>query len=245
MAKKLDPRLNLAATTQSSFTTAMTLAHSLRARGVKRTLLFAGLGFGLPILFEYIGINHLKVVRHHTQPQFKGVPLFAALGWYNIGYATFAMLESVMVSPDKRNIKFLPLGTALVATSFDLLADCYGLDQGLWEWNSAGSYAAEISGTNGVQGIPLGNFGGWLLLTGGVSWLYQKFSDGAEIDSTRPGAAGSLRAGRNAALLLLPGYLMSAGWALAGSKFKYLLYSALFPLVLFLALLGRKKASSK
>jgi len=243
MTKKLDPRLNLAATTQSTFTTALTLAHSLRARGVKRTLLFAGLGFGLPITFEYIGINLLKVVRHHTQPQFKGVPLFAALGWYNIGYATYAMLESVIVSPDQKNIKLLPLGTALVATSFDLLADCYGLDQGLWEWNAAGLYAAEISGPNGIQGIPIGNFGGWLVLTGGVSWLYQRFSDGSELNPAKPNAAGSLQAGRNAALLLLPSYLMSAGWALASGKFKYLLYSILFPLILFLALLGRKRTS--
>jgi hypothetical protein len=101
MTKKLDPRLNLAATTQSTIATVLTLRHSLQARGFKRTLLFAGFGFGLPTTFEYLGINQLKVVRHHTQPQFKGVPLFAALGWYNIGYTTYAMLESLLVSSEK------------------------------------------------------------------------------------------------------------------------------------------------
>jgi uncharacterized membrane protein len=139
------PRLSRALTAHAFLMTGLSVAHSLRARGLRRTLLFAGPGLGLPILGEYVAINALKLLRHRTEPEFAGVPLAIALGWYNVGYGTFAMMESVLSrtgSGGGKPDRALPAATALAATSLDLLMDPCGLDLGLWEWSGGGRYAA-------------------------------------------------------------------------------------------------------
>lgn len=144
------------------------------------------------------------------------------------------------VGPKKRRW-LLPVSTALVATSLDLALDPFGLEQGLWEWSSDGPYAPEIAGANGKHGVPLENFAGWLGLTGGVTLGYGLLA-GAGGDPTRPGGAGSVKAMR-AAARLLPFYLPAATWALRTRKPRYLLYAALFPLVLLRALTAGRGSS--
>ena len=90
---QLDPRLSKVVTAHSSIVAALNIIHSLRTRGLRRTLLFAVLGAGIPILGELLAIHALKVIRHHIQPQISGVPLAIALGWYNVDYGTLALLH--------------------------------------------------------------------------------------------------------------------------------------------------------
>lgn len=210
--------------------TGLTLAHSLRTRGGRRTAIFAALGMGLPVAAEFAGVNVLQVIRHRMRPQVRGVPV-AAVAWYNIGYATYAMVESLLERAGAGTATRLwvgPMGTAAVATSLDLLFDCFGLDLGLWEWRDGGPYARDIVGPNGKAGIPIANFTGWVALTGSVSLGYELLAGaGAAHDH-----AESVAAGRGAALLLAPYYLASAGWAVSRRKPRYLAYSALFPAVL-------------
>ncbi len=171
------------------------------------------LGHGILLLGEYSAVNVLKVLRHHIEPQVKGVPLAIALNLYNVGYGTFAMREYVnRTQLDKGNrSRTLWLGTALVATSLDLLVAPFGLKIGLWEWSSDGAYATEIEGPNAKHGVPLLNFAGWLGLIAAVTLAYQGFDlDGNGADYVRPAAAGSPEAERIAALLLLPYYLPAA-----------------------------------
>ena len=234
-------RLSRALAIQSLIATGLTLAHSLRARGGRRTALFAALGLGLPVIGEWSGVNLVRALRHRTQPQVAGVPLNAAFGWYNIGYATFAMVESLLApaaGPARTRGLALVTGTALTATSLDLLFDQVGLDQGFWEWHSDGPYARDIAGVNGRHGIPLVNFAGWIVLTGTVTGCYLLLSGDTAAAAARPGAAGSIRAGRQAALLFLPYYLTALAWALPRRRFRYILYSALAPLVALRALRG-------
>jgi uncharacterized membrane protein len=222
--------------------TGLSVAHSLRARGLRRTLLFAGPGLGLPILGEYLAINVLKLLRHRTEPELAGVPVAVALGWYNVGHGTFAMMESTLSRTGLGGGKpgrALSPATALVATSLDLLMDPCGLDLGLWEWCGDGRYAAEVDGPNGKRGVPLVNFAGWLGLTASVTATYQRLDPPGDAGvSPRRGAAGSPEAGRGAALLLLPYYLPAAAWALRRRRRKYLLYSAAFSAVLLWTALG-------
>jgi hypothetical protein len=74
-----DPRLSKAVTAHSSIVAALNVIHSLRTQGLRRTLLFAAVGNGIPILGELLAIHVLKVLRHHVRPQVKGVPLAIAL----------------------------------------------------------------------------------------------------------------------------------------------------------------------
>jgi uncharacterized membrane protein len=237
---KLDPRLGAAATAQTLLFAAGAFAHSVRARGWRRSLLLLALGTALPVVAEYTAINRQGLLRHHVEPQVKNVPLFVVGGWYLCVYATYAMLERVLADAGLRGSRaLLPLSTALVAADFDLLADAFGLDQGLWEWRDGGPYAAEIAGVNGQSGIPVGNYVGWLVLAGGVTGLCGLIG-GDAVKPEQPGAAGSAQAGQQAALLILPQYLGAAGWALRTGRWRYLLLSLPFLVVLLLALRPQK-----
>jgi uncharacterized membrane protein len=240
----LDPRLSKAVTAHSSIVAALSVIHSVRTRGLRRTFLFAALGTAMPILGELVAVHVLKVLRHHVRPQVKGVPLAIALGWYNVGYGTLAMVkgainEAADSHTSTKNLAMAP-AVALAATSLDLLLDPFGLELGLWEWSEDSAYASEVEGPNGKRGVPLLNFVGWLALTTGVTLAYQRLHTGRNAaepadseDSSGPGAE------RTAGLLLLSYYLPALVWALKRGRRKYLLYSAPFATTLCAALKGR------
>ena len=114
---------------------ALSVIHSLQTRGLRRTLLYAALGNAIPILNELLTVRVLKMLRHHVRPQVKGVPLAIALGWYNVGYGTLAIVKGIVydAADPHQGKESLASATALAATSFDLLLDPYGLDLSLWE----------------------------------------------------------------------------------------------------------------
>jgi uncharacterized membrane protein len=244
----LDPRLSKAATAHSSIVAALSVIHSVRTRGLRRTFLFAALGTAMPILGELVAVHALKVLRHHVRPQVKGVPLAIALGWYNVGYGTLAMVkgainEAADSHTSTENLAMAP-AVALAATSLDLLLDPFGLELGLWEWSEDSAYASEVKGPNGKRGIPLLNFAGWLALTTGVTLAYQRLQIGHNATNTPgPEDRGGLEAERGAALLLLSYYLPAALWALKRGRHEYLLYSTPFATTLYAALKGRSAAS--
>jgi uncharacterized membrane protein len=240
---KPSSRLSKAVRAYAVATTGLNLLSSVRARGGRRTALFFALGTGLPAAAEYLLTDVFGVLRHNVGPKVRGVPITIPLFWYSVNHATFAMTESVLgrlVRDEARRDEYLPLGTAAVATSLDVLLDCYGLDQGLWEWSDGGPYAGEIEGTNGKKGIPLLNFYGWVNLVMSVSLFYQLATRRERDHDDRPGVAGNPEAGRAGALSLLPCYLAAAGWAAKNRKFKYLAHSAIFPVSVAVALSWRE-----
>jgi uncharacterized membrane protein len=226
---------------------ALSVIHSLRTQSLRRTLLFAALGNAIPILGELLAVHTLRMLRHHVRPQVKGVPLAIALGWYNVGYGTLAMMKGAInnaADPQGRKSLALAPATALAATNLDLLLDPLGLDLGLWEWSEGGPYASEVKGPNGKRGIPMLNFAGWLALTTGVTLAYQRLQiTGNVADAPDPEDSGGPGAERAAALLLLSYYLPAAVWALKQGRRKFLLYSAPFATTLWAALKGRSAAS--
>ena len=242
---QLDPRLSKVVTAHSSIVAALNVIHSLRTRGLRRTLLVGALGNGIPILGELLAIHVLKVIRHHIQPQTRGVPLAIALGWYNVGYGTLAAVNGAFNDGDKPQAtkSLIPL-VALAATSLDLLLDPFGLDLGLWEWSEGGPYAPEIKGSNGKRGIPQLNFAGWITLSTSVILAYQRLrTKGDDADASDAQNGGGSDAERAAALLLLSYYLPAAIWALKQGRRKYLLYSAPCATMLCAALKGRSASS--
>jgi len=244
---ELDPRLSKVITAHSSIVAALNVIHSLRTRGLRRTLLFAALGNAMPVLGELLAVHVLRMLRHRARPQVKGVPLAIALGWYNVGYGTLAMMKGAInnaTNPQGRESLALASATALAATSFDLLLDPLGLELGLWEWSEDGPYASELKGPNGKRGVPLLNFAGWVALTTGVTLAYQRLQIGGNVaDAPDPEDSGGPGDERAAAILLLSYYLPAAVWALKRGRRKYLLHSAPFATTLCAALKGRSAAS--
>jgi uncharacterized membrane protein len=232
----VDPRLSRVLAVHALVVACLSAAHSLRARGLRRTLLFAALGSAIPFLGELLAIHVSKVIRHHARPQVGGVPLAVALGWYNVGYNAFTVTEHLLARvglAGGKGERVLAPAAALAATNLDLLLDPCGLDLGLWEWRRGGPYAAEVKGPNGRSGIPALNFAGWIGLISGVALAYRRLASGA------PRPAG----GRGPALLLLSYYLPAAAWAARRRRRKYLIYSAPFAAVLLAALKGPSAAS--
>jgi hypothetical protein len=243
-----DPRLSKVVTAHSMIVAALSIVHSLRTQGLRRTLLFAALGNAIPILGELLAVHILKRIRHHVRPQVKGVPLAIALGWHNVGYGTLAIVNGIIYdgadSHQSRESLALVSATALAATNFDLLLDPFGLELSLWEWSEDGPYASEVKGPNCKRGIPLLNFVGWLALTTGVTLAYQRLQNTGNVaDAPDPKHRGGPGSERAAALLLLSYYLPAAVWALKQGRRKYLLYSAPFAKTLCAALKGRSAAS--
>jgi uncharacterized membrane protein len=238
------PRSSRIVNAQAVAVAGLSVAHSLRARGLRRTLIFAALGSVIPAVGEYLAINVVGALRHHARPQARGVPLAIVLGWYNVSYAVFSVTESLLSAAGlkgSRRRRALPPAVALLATDLDLLLDPVGLDAGLWEWNTEGAYAREIRGSNGRRGVPLYNFAGWLAIESSIASSYLSLApDEGSPDPRRPWEAGGPEAGRAAALLLLPYFLPAAAWAIRRRGWRYLLYSAPFSGALWLALKGRR-----
>jgi uncharacterized membrane protein len=202
----------------------LNLASSVRTRGIRRSVYFFALGTGLPAVGELLATGPLKLLRHRVRYRIAGVPLGILLGWYGVIHGSFVVAGRVserlfLGEGTKRRI--LPPLAALVGIGLDLILDPAGLDAGLWEWNAEGAYAAEIEGANGNSGVPLINYLGWAALVGGV--VYELGHEDEEVELLP-------------AVLLLPYYLAAVGWALRRRRFRFLLYSAPFPVVLYAAL---------
>jgi uncharacterized membrane protein len=232
----LAPWLNAASFLGSVVNAALALRHSLRVRGGRGTAIFAALGIGLPTLGEWYAINVDQSIRHYSGPRVRGVPVNAAVGWWTIASATHALTDELLArhgaSAGVRRWA-TPVGTALVATSLDLVLDPFGLANGYWEWRDGGPYARELAGPNGRSGIPVGNYVAWLALTGGVAAIY------GALARRQPPRVIDASATRDAVTILLSYYLPAAAWAMKEHRPRYLLYSALFPAAIALALWSR------
>jgi hypothetical protein len=235
--KTLNPHLSTATFVGTLLNAGLALRHSLRARGTRGTVIFAALGIGLPALGEYYAVNIDRGIRHHSRPQVRGVPINAALGWWAIASTTHALVADLLTrhgASEATRRWATPIASALVATSLDLVLDPYGLASGIWEWRDDGIYAREITGPNGRSGIPAGNYFAWLTLVGGVVALHGAITRHEPDPVAPPGAH------RDAVAILLAYYLPAALWAIATRRPRYLLYSALLPATIALALRPRR-----
>jgi uncharacterized membrane protein len=222
-----DPKLSNLILVHAVLSAGLNLASSVRTRGVRRSAVFLALGAGLPAIGELLTTGPLKLLRHRTRPRVAGVPIAVVLGWYGIIHGSFAVAWRVLERlplGERSKRKALPPVAALIGVSLDLILDPAGLDAGLWEWNSEGAYAPEIQGANGYGGVPLINYFGWTALIAGVVSVYGLACEHEDEGGTLP------------AILLLPYYLAALGWALRRRKFRYLLYSAPFPVALYASL---------
>jgi uncharacterized membrane protein len=192
--------------------------HAATVRGVREAEQFAAVGLGVGAAGEYLATSVVRGVRHHTRPKLGAVPLVGVLSWYAITYAAFDAVEGCLGARGGRWARIL--GTALVATSLDLLLDVFGLARGFWEWRQDGPYAREITGPNGRLGIPVANFVAWPLMTGGTVAVYLRLT-GQTPPEGRVGLAG---------LVLLAYYLPAAMWASRRGRRRYLVSSLLAPL---------------
>jgi uncharacterized membrane protein len=227
----VDPRVSKLILFAGALSAILNLADSIRTRGPLRATTLFALSTGLPALGEALVTGPLDLLRHRTKPRVGGIPIAILLLWDNVICGAHAATERVLARSSLNGVQrreALPLGTALVATSLDLIVDPFGLDAGLWEWKIDGAYAPEILGSNGHEGVPVLNYLGWLVVVMGVVLGYVRLFP------------EDRSAGRLPIILLLPNYLASVLWALKKRKPAYTLYSAPFGLALYLGLKERR-----
>jgi uncharacterized membrane protein len=222
-----DPRLSKIFLALAALGAALNLADSARTSGPRSTAGLFALGVGLPAAGEVLATGPLNLLRHRTRPRVAGVPVAILLGWYcairgSYAVAGRALARLPLGEPARR--RALPPVAALVGTSLDLVLDPAGLDVGLWEWRGDGAYAPDIAGPNGLRGVPLVNYLGWLALVAGAVHVRERAFGG--------GAGEGREAGRLPGLLLVPPYLAAAAWAVRRRGFRYLIYSAPFLITL-------------
>jgi uncharacterized membrane protein len=225
----VEPRLSKIILTHAALGAGFNLADSIRTRGVRRSLVLLALGAGLPAVGELIATGSLGLLRHRTQPRIAGVPVAIVLGWYGAVHGSFTLAERVLSRlplDEAARSKALPPLAALLGTSLDLALDPAGLEAGLWEWKADGTYAREVEGPNGRTGVPLVNYLSWFALVGGAASVYGWVCR----------REGDPEGGRLPGLLLLLPYLTALLWAVGRRRPGYLLYSAPFPVALYVDL---------
>jgi uncharacterized membrane protein len=214
----------------------LNLADSTRTAGPRRAAGLFALGVGLPAVGEVLAVGPLNLLRHRARPRVAGVPVAILLGWYCAIRGSYAVagraLARLPLGATARRTALPPVA-ALVGASLDLVLDPAGLDVGLWEWKGDGAYAPGVAGANGRRGVPLVNYLGWLALVAGAVHAHERASGS--------GTGEGREAGRLPGLLLVPPYLAAAAWAARRRGFRYLIYSAPFPVTLVLSSRGKDR----
>lgn len=130
---------------------AVALAHALLTWPLAQTAaMFAG-GTALAFVAEVVGVN-LGLLEHHVGPKLLGAPLYLLGGWTATIYV--GLRVALLVTSGVPAI----LLAAALTTSYDLLFDHRGVEDGLW------TYTDDIPGPR-RRGVPWWNYAGWFLLT--------------------------------------------------------------------------------
>jgi lycopene beta-cyclase len=134
-----------------------------QAAGWKRTALIVGTVVVVAWASEALGskTGFPFGAYHYTdrlQPQVLGVPLLIPLAWLMMLPPAWAVAQRI--TGRVSGAAFVAT-SALVFTAWDLFLDPQMVHWGLWTWDQPGQYF----------GIPLVNYGGWLLVAGLISAL--------------------------------------------------------------------------
>ena len=129
---------------------------TLGARAAATLLVVAG---GIGLVAESVGVSTGSPFGEYAYagtlgPQLLGVPLLVPLAWTMMAYPT---LLAGRLLAGRRSWAAVPLAAWALA-SWDLFLDPQMVDAGHWTW------AFGEPGLPGVDGIPLTNFAGWLLV---------------------------------------------------------------------------------
>ena len=134
-----------------SFST-VALAHALWTWPLRSTLvLFVG-GAAIAFVGE-VNVIRQGLLRHHVEPQVRGVPLVVLAAWPATVYVFYRAAALVVTA----GVQAAALA-AVVATLFDVFQDPVGVERGLWTYP-----AARLSEPR-WRGVPWWNFAGWLVI---------------------------------------------------------------------------------
>jgi uncharacterized membrane protein len=127
------------------------LAHAAVTWPVAATVALFGGGTVVAFVAEAVVIN-LDWLEHHVGLQVLGVPLYVLFGWTGTIYVTFRL---ALFATDGVLAVVLAAG---LATTYDLLTDHQGVEQGHW------TYTDDLPGPR-PRAVPWWNFAGWFVIS--------------------------------------------------------------------------------
>lgn len=180
--------------------------HAAYVLGWRHTLLFFGITVAVSWSYEHVGVETGLIygAYHYTDAlglKLGHVPIIIPIAWFMMIYPSYIIANLIaggrqkvmMIRGNKSNsnnnysnnrttlLQILGLSflSAVIMTAWDLVVDPYlsGPSERAWIWEDGGQYF----------GVPLHNFGGWLLTTFTIYFLFQLLSERKfQVSPSRP-----------------------------------------------------------
>lgn len=136
------------------------LCHSAATHGVRGLLCLLVVAGGGGLLAEAVGVHTGIPFGEYAYTgalggEILGVPVVVPLAWIMMGWPAFVVARRLA----SRKLWAVPLLGAYSLTAWDVFLDPQMVDAGYWRWSSP------HPALPGVEGIPLTNFLGWLLVS--------------------------------------------------------------------------------
>lgn len=163
--------------------------HAAYVLGWRHTLLFFGISVAVSWSYEHVGVETGLIygAYHYTDAlglKLGHVPIIIPIAWFMMIYPSYIIANLIgsgrqMMTRDKKNnnnnpitlvqILWLSFLSAVIMTAWDLVVDPYlsGPTERAWIWEDGGQYF----------GVPLHNFGGWLLTTFTIYFIFRLLSE--------------------------------------------------------------------
>lgn len=170
--------------------------HAAYVLGWRHTLLFFGITVAVSWSYEHVGVETGLIygAYHYTDAlglKLGHVPIIIPIAWFMMIYPSYIIANLIaggrqkvmMIRGNKSNsnnnysnnrttlLQILGLSflSAVIMTAWDLVVDPYlsGPTERVWIWEDGGQYF----------GVPLHNFGGWLLTTFTIYFIFQLLSE--------------------------------------------------------------------
>ena len=162
--------------------------HAAYVLGWRHTLLFFGITVAVSWSYEHVGVETGLIygAYHYTDAlglKLGHVPIIIPIAWFMMIYPSYIIANLIgsgrqMMTRDKKKnnnpitlvqILWLSFLSAVIMTAWDLVVDPYlsGPTERAWIWEDGGQYF----------GVPLHNFGGWLLTTFTIYFVFRLLSE--------------------------------------------------------------------
>lgn len=168
------------------FVMLFSIFHSAYVLGWQRTLVFFGLTVAITWSYEHIGVETGLIygTYHYTDAlgvKLGNVPIIIPIAWFMMIYPSYIIANLIgsgrKMSRGYNNSKtpivqilWLSFLSAVIMTAWDLVVDPYlsGPAEKAWIWGDGGGQ---------YFGVPLHNFGGWILTTFTIYLLFRLLSE--------------------------------------------------------------------
>lgn len=162
--------------------------HAAYVLGWRHTLLFFGITVAVSWSYEHVGAETGLIygAYHYTDAlglKLGHVPIIIPIAWFMMIYPSYIianLIGSGLQMMGEKNkysnnritlvqILWLSFLSAVIMTAWDLVVDPYlsGATERAWIWEAGGQYF----------GVPLHNFGGWLLTTFTIYFIFRLLSE--------------------------------------------------------------------